>query len=190
MERKRLLAWLAGVAAVVLLAVAALTVATATDPVPMQAARHLRQSPPPGATVALPGLDSAEALPHLAQQLDLSAEQRQAIIEIVAQARPELRRLRAEARAGAERLARTRPDDASYLTLVSNTSEAASELAAERVLQDSRVRSQVFGVLTTEQKARLIELQNRTLDDRAAARRVRARTLLDDGSSLAASGAG
>ena len=58
-------------------------------------------------------------------------------------------------------LAKTRPDDPSYQTVVSNVSQSASELAAQLVLQGSRVRSQVFAVLGTDQKQKLMETASR-----------------------------
>ena len=59
-----------------------------------------------------------------------------------------------------ELLAKSRPDDPSYQTVVSNVSQSASELAAQLVLQGSRVRSQIFGVLNAEQKQKLTELES------------------------------
>ena len=53
----------------------------------------------------------------------------------------------------------TRPDDANYTSVVANVSQASSGLAGQFVLQASQLRSQVFGVLTADQKTKLVQLQ-------------------------------
>ena len=157
MDRKRFLTMMAGLAAVALLAGAAIAT-QAEAPPPETAGEH--GGPPPGPGLMVPGMLPAGALPHLAKELGLSADQQTQIRGFLDQAKPGFVQLHAQMRANFELLAKTRPDDPSYQTVVSNVSQSASELAAQLVLQGSRVRSQIFGVLNADQKQKLTELES------------------------------
>lgn len=158
MDRKRFVTMLGGLAAVALLAGAA--IATKANPPPPDLA-HAHRGPPPGPGLMVPGMLPPGALPHLAKELGLSADQQAEIRGVLEQAKPGFEQLHLQMRTNFELLARTRPDDPSYQTVVSNVSQSASELAAQLVLQGSRVRSQVFAVLNADQKQKLTELESR-----------------------------
>ncbi len=109
----------------------------------------------------VPGMMPPGALPHLAKQLGLSPEQQTQIRGFLEQAKPGFEQLHAQMRTNFRLLARTRPDDPTYQTVVSNVSQSASELATQLVLQGSRLRQQVFGVLSAEQKLKLTEFESK-----------------------------
>src|SRR5260221_2871711 len=158
MDRNRLFTLLGGLAAVALLA--GVAIATHADPPPPETA-HGRHGPPPGDGFMVPGMIPPGALPRLTKELGLSADQQAQVRGFLDQAQPELERLHRELRTNFELLGKTRPDDPAYQTVVSNVSEAASGLASQLVLGGSRVRSQVFGVLSAEQKQNLVDLDSR-----------------------------
>ena len=158
MDRKRFVTMLGGLAAVALLA--GVAIATKANPPPPDLA-HEHRGPPPGPGLMVPGMLPPGALPHLAKELGLSADQQAEIRGVLEQAKPGFEELHRQMRTNFELLAKTRPDDPSYQTVVSNVSQSASELAAQLVLQGSRVRSQVFGVLSADQKQKLTELESR-----------------------------
>jgi len=156
LERRRLLAMLAGIGAALILAGVALATAAAGGATP----------PPPGqrpaaggGALAMPGVLSPLAFDRIAGPLDLSAEQRQAIDALYDQALPALVQLQTRMRTGTARLARTPPDDPGYQGVVASESEAAADAAARLVLQASQLRAQIHGVLTAEQRARLAALE-------------------------------
>ena len=158
MDRNRFVTMLAGFVAVALLAGAA--IATNADPPPPDVA-HARGGPPPAGGLMVPGVMPPAALPRLAKELGLSADRQTQVRGFLDQAKPGFEQLYEQMRANFDLLAKTRPDDPSYQTVVSNVSQSASELAAQLVLQGSRVRSQVFGVLNAEQKQKLMEMPSR-----------------------------
>ena len=156
MERRHLLGSLAGIGAALILGGVALAAATLS-------ADRSTTLPGPGpdvpAGMLLPGVTPPALLGHLADELGLSPEQRQTIRSLFEQARPGFGQLRRQMQAGAELLARTAPDDPAYQSVVANVSRAAADLAAQFVLQAGQLRSQVHGVLTPEQRAKLAELE-------------------------------
>jgi Spy/CpxP family protein refolding chaperone len=157
MERRRLLGTLAGIGAAAILggmAFAAASQSGGTNPAP--------QAPGPelGPAMMVPGLVPHALLGRVGNQLGLSSEQRQAIKGFFEQARPGLEQLHTQLRVNAELLAKTRPDDPAYQSVVANISQSAAELATQFVLQTSQLRSQVHGVLTPDQKDRLVALES------------------------------
>jgi len=156
MERRQVLGSLAGIGAVLILAGVAFaaatqsagSAATARAPVPVV---------PPG--LVMPLVMPQALLGRLADRLGLTPEQRQAIRELLDQARPGLTQLHRQMQAGAELLARTAPDDAAYQSVVANVSQSTADLAAQYVLQASQLRSQVHGVLTPVQRTQLAALE-------------------------------
>lgn len=159
MDRKLFLTLLAGIGAVAVLAGAA--IATQTEAPPPESG-HEHRGPPPGPGFMMAGMIPPGALPHIAKQLGLTADQQQRIQEFLDQAKPSFRQLREQLRASAELLAKTRPDDPSYTTVVTNVSQAMSGVTAQMVLQGSQLRSQIFGVLNADQKTKFADLQGRT----------------------------
>jgi Spy/CpxP family protein refolding chaperone len=156
MERGHVLGSLAGVGAVLILGGVALAAATLS-------ADGGSSSPGPGAGIPpglmLPGAMPPALLGHLADELGLTPQQRQTIRGLFDQARPGFGQLRRQMQAGAELLVRTAPDDPAFQSVLANVSQAAADLAAQFVLQAGQLRSQVHGVLTPDQRARLAVLE-------------------------------
>jgi Spy/CpxP family protein refolding chaperone len=155
-----------GIGAALLLAATAtgFAVAAGATHAPPQAAGEPPPPPEPGHGPGrghgmMPGFFPPMMMAHLAERLDLGAEQKAAIHKALDEARPGFEALHQQMRSDLERLTRTRPDDPAYQTLVASASQAASQTAAQLVLQTSQLRSQVFGVLTAPQRDELVKLE-------------------------------
>jgi Spy/CpxP family protein refolding chaperone len=160
MQRRKFLVGLAGLTAVALLIGAAwATVEQAGADGPPAAPQGQAGHDGPAFGLIVPGLVPQQVLGRLANRLGLTAEQRRTINGYFQEARPQFEQLHSQLAANAELLAGTRPDDASYASIVANVSQAAAELAGQLVLQGSQLRSRVFGVLNDDQKAKLVQLQ-------------------------------
>jgi hypothetical protein len=160
MQRGKLVAGLAGLTAAALLIGAAWATVRQTDgDDPPGTPQGQAGQVGPAFDFAVPGLVPLRALEQLANRLDLTSEQRRTISSYFREAGPVFAQLHKELAANAELLAAIRPDDASYAGIVANVSESAAEIAAQLVLQGSQLRSRVFGVLTDDQKAKLVPLQ-------------------------------
>jgi Spy/CpxP family protein refolding chaperone len=162
MDRARFLAAIVAIGAAALLTGVVLAGASQAT-LPADAA-GTRGGPRPAGGLMVPGMISQSAFERAAKQLGLTAEQRQSIKGFFDEGRPGLEQLRRQMRANAELLAKTRPDDPSYTTVVANVSQSSGEIAAQAVLKGSQLRSQVFGVLSDEQKAKLVVLESRRHD--------------------------
>lgn len=156
MTRKLFTTLIVGLGAVALLTGAA--IATQTESPPPDAP-HDHRGPPPGPGMMIPGMLPPEALPHIAKKLGLTDEQQARIKGFMDQAKPGLKQLHEQVRTNLELLAKTRPDDPAYTTVVNNVSQAMSEAASQMVLQGSQLRSQMFGVLSADQKTKLASMQ-------------------------------
>ncbi|HXQ64118.1 MAG TPA: Spy/CpxP family protein refolding chaperone [Steroidobacteraceae bacterium] len=169
MDRTRLLAAIVAIGGAALLTGVVLAGANPASLAPDSASD--RGASPGGLMV--PGMVSQRAFERAARQLGLNSEQRQSIKQFFDQGRPGLEQLRRQMRANAELLAKTRPDDPSYTTVVANVSQSSGEIASQAVLKGSQLRSQVFGVLSAEQKATLASLEDQRYDswNRVAAAR-------------------
>lgn len=156
MDRRHVLGTLAGVGAAVILGSVALAAASQpggdAPPAPVADAGG-------GPGWGMPGLMPHGLLGRAADELKLSPEQRQTIHGLYDQARPGFEQLRKQMRTGVELLARTAPDDPAYQGVVANVSQSAADAAAQFVLQASQLRAQVHGVLTPEQRTRLVALE-------------------------------
>lgn len=161
MERGKVLGSLAGIGAAVILGSVALAAATQSG----DAGAPPGPGPDAPPRMMMPGVMSHAPLDRIANELGLSPEQRQTIRGLFEQARPGFGQLRGQMRAGAELLARTAPDDPAYQSVVANVSQSAADLAAQFVLQASQLRSEVHGVLTPEQRAKLVALEPRLYAD-------------------------
>ena len=166
MERRRVLGSLAIVGAAALPAAAAVAAASPAAPAPDAAGAH--DMP----TLLVPGVLPPPVLARLADRLGLTPGQRQAIRGYVTDAVPGLVQLRRQMRANLELLAKTRPDDPAFTSVVADVSRSDGELTAEFVLKSSQLRSQVFGSLTEEQRVRLADAEA-SLDASLAERRER-----------------
>lgn len=98
------------------------------------------------------------ALHRLADKLDLTQEQRDTIKGYFEAARPGMKSLREEARANAELLHNTKPDDPNYSNVVAQASQKAGALASRMVTDGSQLRAQIWQVLTPQQRTKMDEL--------------------------------
>ena len=113
------------------------------------------------------------------EALDLTVEQRQAIEDIRANYRPQLRALRAGGRDNRRALRETAPDDPNYATVVAEASQAAAEQASQLVLITAEMRREIHALLTPEQRAKSQELRDTMrgkFEERMERRRARGRS--------------
>lgn len=96
--------------------------------------------------------------PRMMRELDLSETQRDQVREIMESARPRLVELRERAHDARERLRDTTPDDPNYSATVDELSQVIGATMSESIRIASRVRSDVYSVLTPDQKAKAVEL--------------------------------
>jgi Spy/CpxP family protein refolding chaperone len=147
--------WLAAVAAVTVLASAG--VVLAGDPAANGPPAH--EHPPGLDPMWGGGMLGPQWLGRMADELGLSAEQRQTIKGLFEAARPQLQAMRESVRSNTDKLRGTMPDDPNYATVVAQVSQAAGELASRMVTEGSQLRSQVYAVLTKDQKAKLPQIE-------------------------------
>jgi Spy/CpxP family protein refolding chaperone len=107
-----------------------------------------------GPGMMMPGMET-HMLMRMADELALSPEQRQTIRGFFASAQPGFQKLHEQMRANTKLMLDTQPDDPKYQTVVQQVSQSSAELAQQMVLQSSQLRTQVYGVLTQEQKTKL-----------------------------------
>ena len=103
------------------------------------------------------------------KQLDLTAEQKQSVQAIYESTAEQRKALREQRRANRESLASTLPDDANYPGLIATQ----KQLAVDAIQQSSDLQTQIFAVLTPEQKAQVPQLmaeRKARLDQRRAER--------------------
>jgi len=191
MQRRLLLARIAGITAAGLLGAAAWAASQLAGAVAPAAAAAATEAAPTTRdgefelARLVPGLPPAAALQHAAPELGLTATQLDAIRDCFERARPALAQLHSQMLANAELLASTRPDDVTYTSIVANVGQSAGEIALQLVLAGSQLRSQVFGVLTPAQRVRLVQLQARN-GSWLTTGRVQARTAADAPAAWAA----
>ena len=97
------------------------------------------------------GHHGGHAFAHVLRQLNLTPDQQTQIKSIMAQSKPQLSTLHASMRANHEALAEAAPTDANYPTLLAT--EKAN--AAARVQAMSDLKTQIYAVLTPEQRAQI-----------------------------------
>ena len=153
MQRRRMLGSLTGIGAAVVL-----------GGVAFAASQSGGANPPEPGPEGGPGMMMAGLMPHavlgrMGEELGLAPEQRQAIKGFFEQAKPGFEQLHRQMRANAELLLKTQPDAPAYQSVVANVSQSAAELASQFVLQASQLRSQIHGVLTPEQRTKLVTLE-------------------------------
>jgi Spy/CpxP family protein refolding chaperone len=91
---------------------------------------------------------------RLIEKLDLSDAQRQSIDSILEASKAQRQALRDQNREAMAASFNTLPDDPSYAALV----EKRKQLASEAIQQRSDLNSQIYALLTPEQKARIPQL--------------------------------
>jgi Spy/CpxP family protein refolding chaperone len=107
-----------------------------------------------GPGMMMPGMET-HMLMRMADELALSPEQRQTIRGFFSSAQPGFQKLHEQMRANTKLMLDTQPDDPKYQAVVQQVSQSSAELAQQMVLQSSQLRTQVYGVLTPEQKTKL-----------------------------------
>ena len=98
-------------------------------------------------------------LQRMLRRLDLTVEQREQVRGIMEQSRPQLQSIGESLRSNRDRLTAVTPDDADYAGVVAEVSQSNASLAERQTLLAARVRSDVWAVLTDDQKARAAELR-------------------------------
>ncbi|MDR3416616.1 MAG: Spy/CpxP family protein refolding chaperone [Nevskia sp.] len=99
------------------------------------------------------------ALMFVLRKLDLSAEQKASVKQLMQQAhgqlKPQMEALRADRQAFNE----ATPGSSGYATAAANLAQAAGAAATARVQEEATLRTQIYGLLTDPQKAELAKLQ-------------------------------
>jgi Spy/CpxP family protein refolding chaperone len=90
----------------------------------------------------------------MADRLELSAEQRDAIRDLLERERPRMQALREEQVANRQRLLDTPIDDVAYDSVVQEVAEANGRLTAERIRGLGQLRAETYALLTPDQRAR------------------------------------
>lgn len=116
--------------------------------------------------------DGARSAPPMARQfmrgmaddLGLTAEQRDAVRDLMERERPRMQALREEQFANRQRLMDASPDDVAYDSVVQEVAETNGRLTAERIRRGGQLRAEVHALLTPDQrvKAREVREQLRT----------------------------
>lgn len=109
--------------------------------------------------MTMPGMMHPGMFERMADELDLTTEQREKIRGYFEAARPGMQELAAKQRANAEQLMDAKPDDPKYASIVQKASQEAGALTTQMVQQGAQVRAQVYGVLTPEQRTKLAAKQ-------------------------------
>lgn len=95
---------------------------------------------------------------RMAGELALTDAQRQSIRGLFESARPAMQQRREQAMANAELMRKTQPGAPDYQAVVARVSRTAGELAASGVSDAAQLRSQVWAVLTPEQRIKAQQL--------------------------------
>jgi Spy/CpxP family protein refolding chaperone len=167
MKHFRMAATLAGMLAAAVAAMPATAQVPAGDPPPPpgvdggrhgpgmhegKGGRHGRGMHGPG--MMMPGMEG-HMLMRMADELGLSPEQRQTIRGFFESAQPGFRDLHERMRANTKLMMDTQPDDPKYQSVVQQVGQSSAELAQQMVQQSSQLRTQVWSVLTADQKTKL-----------------------------------
>lgn len=119
--------------------------------------------------------DPSMIIERMAENLGLDDAQRQSVANIVAASKPEFAALRDAARENRESIHSLDVDDPDYGSALQNLSVKSGELAAELTLLTGRVRGEIAGVLTPEQRQLLEDRMSRMGERRGHSGRDRAR---------------
>lgn len=122
----------------------------------------------PGGPGGMPMMDGGASMigvPHprmlerMASELQLTADQQQALKGVFESARPEMEQVRDKARENAAKLRAAQPGSKNYDVLVSEVARNAGDLATRAVTNGAQLRAQVWAILTVEQRQQLETLQ-------------------------------
>lgn len=129
-----------------------------------------------GPGMMIPGMMHPRMLERMADELALTTEQRQTIRGFFDAAKPGMQDLTDQLRANAKQLMDVTPDDPRYSTVVQQASQDTGALTAQLIQQAAQVRTQVYGVLTPDQKQKLAAKQaemRKRMEERRSARQER-----------------
>lgn len=115
----------------------------------------------PGGMMGMPGMMHPGMIERVADELELTTEQRQTIKGYFDASKPKFDALRDRTRENAEKLMDLKPDDPKYTATVASVSKAAGEIASEMVTRASDLRSQVWLTLSPDQRTKLDALQTK-----------------------------
>ncbi len=96
---------------------------------------------------------------HLLGKLNLSADQKQQVKDLMTAARPQMQSLHEQMHANMLKLQQTSPTDPNYSSIASQVSQAQGALAAQAFTQHAEMRAQIFKILTPEQQTQLATLE-------------------------------
>jgi periplasmic protein CpxP/Spy len=96
---------------------------------------------------------------RLLGKLNLSADQKQQVKDIMAAARPQMQSLHEQMHANISKLQQTKPTDPNYSSIASQVSQTHGSLSAQAFTQHAELRAQIFKVLTPEQQTQLATLE-------------------------------
>jgi periplasmic protein CpxP/Spy len=102
---------------------------------------------------------------HLYAQLNLTADQKAQMKNIMMAAAPQMKSIHQQMHANSLKLRQTQPNDPNYATTVSQVSEANAPLFAQMTTQKAEIRASMFKILTPAQQTQLqaleVQMQNR-----------------------------
>ena len=96
---------------------------------------------------------------RLLGKLNLSADQKQQVKDIMTAARPQMQSLHEQMHANMQKLQQTKPTDPNYNSIASQVSQTHGALSAQAFTQHAELRAQIFKVLTPEQQTQLATLE-------------------------------
>lgn len=99
-------------------------------------------------------------LDWMADELSLTAAQRQSIQGLFESARPAMQAHREQMRASTEALRNVEPGSRDYQAAVERASRTAGELASRAVSDGAQLRAQVWAVLTPEQRVKANQMRD------------------------------
>ena len=97
----------------------------------------------------------------IAQELQLTADQRQKLKKIHADGREGRKSLRDEMRENRRALEALKPSDKHYKKKLLKLAHEQGELVAERVIQQGQEKAKVWAILTPEQRKEMIEMKKK-----------------------------
>lgn len=95
----------------------------------------------------------------MADRLELSVEQRDAIRDLMERERPQMQALREEQFTNRQRLIDTPTDAPDYDSVVQEIAEANGRLTAEQIRRRGQLRAEIHALLTPDQRARAREVR-------------------------------
>lgn len=92
------------------------------------------------------------------KQLNLTPAQQQSVHGIFAAATPQMKALRTQMHTSMQALQMTMPDDPNYAAVVAQATQQSQQFAAAMIQHTSEVRTQIYAILSTEQKQKIPQL--------------------------------